>query len=87
MPFDIPNLRIEQNSREGQNLQAIMQRDHVSPEEAIRRALRHPALVQEMPGQEMIGLFASEEDRVLMDEVMQLARERRKLDQPRDFGL
>ena len=87
MPFDIPNLHIEQNSREGQNLQAIIERDHVTPEEAIRRALRHPALVQKTPGQEMIGLFSSDEDRALMDEVMELARERRKLDEPRDFDL
>ena len=87
MPFDIPNLHIEQNSREGQNLQAIIQRDHVSPEEAIRRALRNPAVALKTPGQEMIGLFSSDEDRALMDEVMELARERRNLDQPRDFGL
>jgi hypothetical protein len=87
MPFDIQNLHIEQHSREGQKRQAIIQRDHVSPEEAIRRALRHPAVVDKTPGQELIGLFSSDEDRALIDEVMEMARERRKLDEPRDFGI
>ena len=87
MAFDIPNLHIEQNSPEGQNLQAIIQRDHVSPEEAIRRALRHPAVAQKTPGQELIGLFSSDEDRALMDEVMEIVRERRTREDPRDFSL
>lgn len=39
MTFDIP-LHIPDNSREAQVIEAIMNRDHVSPEEAIRAALR-----------------------------------------------
>lgn len=87
MGFDISNLHIDDNSPEGQNLRAIMSRDQVSPEEAIRRALRHPGVAKKTPAQELIGLFSSDEDAKLMDEVMELARARRKLDGPRDFGL
>lgn len=87
MSFDISNLHIEQDSLEGQNLQAIIARDHVTAEEAVRRALRHPAVARKSPGQELIGLFSGDEDRALMDEVMELARQRHKLDEPRDFDL
>lgn len=45
MPFDIPNLHIENDSPEGRVVQTIMQRDHVTAEEAVRKALAHAAPV------------------------------------------
>jgi len=82
MSSDIPNLQIEQNSSQGQKIQMI-QHDNVSAEEANC----HPQPANCAPGQEMIGLFSSNEDRVLIDEVMEMAVERRKLDEPRDFDV
>lgn len=43
MGFDIDNLHIEPDSPEGRGLQMIIDRDHVTPEEAARRALREIA--------------------------------------------
>lgn len=40
MSFDIPPLHIPDNSREAQVIQAIMIRDQVTAEEAVRAALR-----------------------------------------------
>ncbi|CAN5582851.1 hypothetical protein BH11ARM2_BH11ARM2_21310 [soil metagenome] len=40
MSFDIDHLHIDAASPEGESLQAIISREQVSPEEAIRRILR-----------------------------------------------
>lgn len=40
MSFDIDHLHIDEASPEGQSLQAVISREQVSPEEAIRRILR-----------------------------------------------
>jgi len=40
MSFDIPQMRIPDNSTEARILEAIIDRDHVTVEEAVRRALR-----------------------------------------------
>lgn len=40
MGFDFSHLRIEEDSPEGRNLRAIIEREGVSPEEALRSALR-----------------------------------------------
>jgi hypothetical protein len=64
-----------------------MSRDLVSPEEAVRRALRHPALAKRTPAEEMIGAFSSPEDVALIDEVMQSVHDLRETDRLRDFGV
>jgi len=40
MSFDIPQMHIAGNSIEARNLEAIIDRDHVTVEEAVRQALR-----------------------------------------------
>lgn len=87
MNFDFADLHIEGSSPEGQNLQSIIDREHVSPEEALRRALRHAVKDQPNPAQRLIGLFSSPEDALLMDEVMELGRESRHAHTTRDIGL
>jgi hypothetical protein len=84
LAFDIPNLHIEQDSPEGQNLQAIILRDQVSPEEAIRSALRQVPATS--PADQMWGAFAGAEDSSVLDEAMKHVKELRETEQLRDFG-
>jgi hypothetical protein len=86
MSFDIHDLHIEPDSPEGRGLQAIISRDHVTAEEAVRRVLRDAGTKQN-PAQRMIGLFSSDEDAAMMDDVMQLSRESRTTETTRDIGL
>ena len=81
--YDI-HLRIDQNTPEGRVIEQAVQAQHVSPDEAVRNVLRQRA--KKTPAEEMLGAFSSPEDAALIDEVMELARERRKADIPRDFG-
>lgn len=46
MSFDIANLHIDEHSPEGRAIEAIVNRDQVTPEEAVRRALR---IVSKLP--------------------------------------
>jgi len=85
MPFDL-HLTIPENSPEGQVVAAIVNRDHVSPEEAVRRIIRD-AGDKRSPAQRMIGLFSRDEDAALLDEVMELTDESRKTPTTRDIGL
>ncbi len=87
MSFDISNLHIADGSPEGQVVEAIISRDHVSPEEAVRRALRQLALPGRSPAEQMWGAFSSPEDSAMLDEIVAEAYERRLADQPRDLGL
>jgi len=90
MSFDFSHLRIEESSPEGQIIQAIIESDSVTPEEALRRALRNPrsgAVLPQNAAQRMIGLFNQPENAALMDEVMELARESRQSHTTRDIGL
>lgn len=64
-----------------------MQREQVSPEEAVLRALRQVPLPQPSPADEMWGAFASSEDANLLDDIEAEAYARRLADQPRDLGL
>ena len=69
MSFDIP-LHIENNTPEARLIEAIVSRYHVSPEEAVRKALRGVAIeplsdrangeVGKKPGELLFGLYADE---------------------------
>jgi len=41
MSFDIPKMHIADNTPEARVLEAIISRDHISAEEAVRRAIRN----------------------------------------------
>ena len=86
MSFDIPPLHIPDNSLEARAIEAIISRDHVSPEEAVRRVLRD-AGTKKNPAQKLIGLFSSDEDAAIMDDVMALNQESRKTHTTRNIGL
>ena len=86
MTFNL-HICIDSQSPEGHSLESMVSRDHVSPEEAIRRALRHPALAKRTPAEEMFGAFSSPEDVALIDEVMEYVRELRETDRLRDFDI
>jgi hypothetical protein len=75
MEFEL-NFIIPEQSPEGQVLAALVSRDKVLPEEAIRQAIRR-AGKQRDPLQRMIGVFSSDEDAAIMDEVLELATEGR----------
>jgi hypothetical protein len=81
MSFLIEKLQIDENTPEGRALKAIVRRDHVTPEEAVRKALR--TLARPTPAEEMIGAFSSPEDAALLDEAMEIARQARKIDEER----
>lgn len=83
MSFDIPQLHFPGNSPEAQVIEAIINRDHVSPEEAVRRALRgiakergkvvSPATAEgKQPGELLLGLFADEPE--LIERIARNAR-------------
>jgi hypothetical protein len=73
MEFEL-NFIIPEQSPEGQVLAALVSRDKVLPEEAIRQAIRR-AGNQRDPLQRMIGVFSSDEDAATMDVVLELATE------------
>ena len=82
--YDI-HLEIDKNTPEGRVIEHVVQAQRVSPGEAVRNVLRQ--LARKTPAEAMLGAFSSPEDLLLLDEVMELARERRTADLPRDFGL
>lgn len=86
MSFDIPQLHIPDNSPEAQAVEHIMHTEHVGPAEAVRFILRNAA-DQRNTAQRMIGLFSSDKDAALMDEVMELVAESRRTQTTRDIGL
>lgn len=86
MAFDL-HLSISESSPEGQNLQAIILRDRVTPEEAIRIVLRQPELVSKTPASRMIGAFSSDEDTAITDEAMKYVRAVREANHLRDYGI
>jgi hypothetical protein len=86
MSYEIRNLHIEPDSPEGQGLEAIIARDQVTPEEAVRKLLRE-ASPKRNAAQRMIGLFSSAEDAAIMDEAIRLNEESRKTPTTRDIGL
>ncbi len=87
MSFDISNLHIADDSPEGRVLEAIVNRDQITPEEAIRRVLREMDVSAVTPAEQMWGAFSSPEDAAVLDQAMKVASERRQYDEPRDLGL
>jgi len=69
--FDIPPMHIDDNTPEARIIEAIVSRDHVSPEEVVRRALRGMVMdradtvskngvTSKNPGELLFGLFADD---------------------------
>ena len=73
MSFDIPEIHVADGSREAQILEAIMARDHVTTEEAVRSILRTAAMPQKIRSHSVTK--PSSEPAPLSDyEIDQLAR-------------
>jgi len=86
MAFDL-HITIPDNSVEANVLEAMVNRDHVTPEEVVRRALRQMVVPELTPAQELIGAFSSPEDAAVLDQAMASVREHRAdYDRVRDFG-
>jgi len=49
MGFDIPQMHLPDNSHEAQVIEAVINRDQVSVEEAVRRALRSVEVKSDVP--------------------------------------
>lgn len=80
MSFDIPPIHIADNSPEAKVMEAMINRDHVSPEEVVLRALRGMALQATPAGNAILagrGLFSSPEDVAALDAAVALAYEER----------
>ncbi|HEY3779849.1 MAG TPA: hypothetical protein VGL56_02105 [Fimbriimonadaceae bacterium] len=82
MSFEIPPIYIPDNSPEAQAVEQVMQAQHIGPEEAVRTILR--SADKRNPAQRMIGLFSSDEDAAIMDDVMELVEEGRKTQTTRE---
>ncbi len=85
MSYEIKNLHIEPESPEGRGLEAIIARDDVTPEEAIRQLLRQ-ASPKASAAERLIGLFSQAEAASLLDEVVELSRSSRETPSTRDIG-
>jgi hypothetical protein len=94
MSFDIP-LHIENNTPEAQVIEAIIRHDHVSPEEAVRRALRGMAIEDQSrsapsgepskkPGELLFGLYADEPE--LMQRIAEGSRRARDNEIVKDYS-
>ena len=77
MGFGIPNLHIDESSPEGRVVREIGDREGVTPEEAVRVALRRDEKGK-TSAEAMIGMFSSPEDAALIDEIMDDIRARRE---------
>ena len=86
MSFDIPQLHFADHSPEAQVVERVMQVEHLGPAEAVRYILRNAA-ADETPAQRMIGLFSSDEDAAVMDEVMEVVAASRETQTTRKIGL
>lgn len=78
MGYDIKDLHLNEDSPEGRALGQIVAREGVTPEEAVRLALR-TAELPKTPAEEAIGLFSSPEDLAIFEEAMALAKDPRSL--------
>ena len=88
MSFDIPQIHIADNSVEAQVIEAIVNRDHITPEEVVRRALR--GMATEEPTNAILagrGLFSSPEDVEALDAAVALAYEERRTPSNRTASL
>jgi len=88
MAFDL-QITIPEPSPAADAISRLAADNHITPAEAAVKLLDEVAKLHDkpLPGEELIGLFSSPEDSALIDEAMAMAQERRKLDEPRDFGL
>ena len=77
MGFDIPNLHIDESSPEGKRVREIMDREGVTPEEAVRLGLRHDEK-EKTPAEAMIGMFSSPEDLAIFEDAMSFVAEARE---------
>jgi len=84
MGFDV-HLNISDNTPEGRAVAAIVERDQVSPEEAVRQILRN-AGDRRSPAERMIGLFSNDEDSATIDQVMERIAHGRVEPSTRDIG-
>lgn len=88
MTFDIPSLHIDSASPEGQVVEGIIRREHVTPEEAVLRALRGfangPAASDEKPGELLFGLFSDGPE--LMSRIAEEARGARDREAVKEFS-
>lgn len=93
MNFDIP-LHIETDTPEARAIEAVMKRDHVSAEEAVRRALRGVVIegqktsstdqASKKPGELLFGLYADEPD--LMQRISEDSRKARNAEVVKHYG-
>lgn len=83
MSFVIPELHIPDNSPEARAVERVMRDEQVGPDAAVRRILRSAADVS-TPAQRMIGLFSSDEDAALIDDVRTLVAEARRTQTSRE---
>lgn len=86
MGLEIKQLEIPDNSPEARAIERVVLVHHLSPEDAIRQILRDHE-VENNPALRMIGLFSSDEDSALMDEVLELAAESRRTHTSRNIGI
>jgi len=88
MAFDL-HISLPEHSQTVQVIQRISATDHISPEQVAQQLLVEATRQYraKSPGEELIGLLSTDEDVAILDAAMGVARERRELDGPRDFGL
>ena len=93
MGFDIPNLHIDESSPEGRVVREIVDREGVTPEEAVRVALRRDTghqiprrasretlstVQNDADPMDIIGLFSGPDDLPIFEEAMTYVREARE---------
>lgn len=95
MSFLIPSFQIPDNSPEANIIAAIMDRDNVSPQDAVKQMLRNvahekakitevTAQKEPSPGELLIGLFADDPDLIL--NIAKEARESRDREIVKDIS-
>ena len=86
MSFDIPNIHIDEDSLEAQAIERVMNSEKLDAAGAVLSILRS-ANNKETPAMRMIGLFSSDEDSAIIDEVMGVVAESREAQTTRKIGL
>lgn len=85
MSYEIKHLYIDDQSLEGKVIDAIVKKEGVSPEEAVRKVLReygHPT-----PGEQMLGALSSAEDRKILEAALKVAEEQLRIDSKRNLAI
>jgi len=88
MPFEL-HISIPEHGRAFQVVQQVAKAKKISAEQAATELLLEGAdqHAKNSPAHRMIGLFSSEEDSAILDEVMDLVDDGRKTSTTRDIGL